>query len=426
MRNGLSFSRRELIKRSSLGMLGATAAPWFGELAARAASPSAGLKPTTKSCILLYMSGGPSHIDTFDPKPDNPSSQSKSITTRLAGVHFAEHLPRLAAAANDLAVLRGMSTLEADHGRARYSMHTGYRQGVGGLIHPSIGAIVSSQLGTPADVLPNFVSIDPKNTGRANGAGYAGPMHAPLEMMDPEKGVQNLAPRDDLNGFDRRLQLFGEMERDFVGRLRSASAEGHQAMYQRAAALMHSPKVAAFDLSQEPAKAREAYGSSAFGDGCLLARRLVESGVKFVEVVLDGWDTHTDNLAKTRELSQQLDPAMAALIADLKDRGRLDSTLVVCMGEFGRSPGHEGVDGRGHYAKAWSTVLAGGGLKTGQVVGRTDDLGATVVDHPIGTIDFLATICKALEIDYTKNFQTGNGRPMRIVAKDEKIIEALF
>ncbi len=424
MKNAQSVSRRELVKLASLGLLGTPASGLLRQLAAADAVRAA---PSIKSCILLFMSGGPSHIDTFDPKPDNKTSQFKSIATRLPGVHFAEHLPKLAAMADDLAVLRGMSTVEADHGRARYSMHTGYRQGTGGgLIHPSLGAIVSSQLGQSSDVLPNFVSIDPKNSGRANGSGYAGPLHAPLEMNDPTRGVENLAPRDDLTGFAKRTKLFDEMERDFTTRLRASSAVGHHTMYQRAVSLMRSPAVKAFDLSAEPAALRETYGSTAFGDGCLLARRLVEAGVKFVEVVLDGWDTHTENSTMVKGLSEQVDPAMSALINDLRDRGRLDSTLVIWMGEFGRSPGLQGIDGRGHYAKAWSTVFAGGGLKTGQVVGRTDADGATVTDRPINTVDFMATVCRALEIDYTKHFVTGENRPVRIVDKDEKPVSELF
>ncbi len=423
MSTNRSLSRRDVLQLSALGLLGGPACGLMPHLAAAEAQSAANVK----SCILLFMSGGPSHIDTFDPKPLNKSSQFKSIATRLPGVHFSEHLPRLAAMAGDLAVLRSMSTVEADHGRARYTMHTGYRRGTGGgLIHPSLGAIVSSQLGKEADILPNFVSIDPKNTGRANGSGYAGPMHAPLELTDPSKGVENLAPRDDLAGFARREQMLNEMERDFTARLRSPSSLGHQAMYQRAAALMRSPGIKAFDLNAEPAAMREAYGGSSFGDGCLLARRLVEAGVRFVEVVLDGWDTHQKNSTKTKELCQQVDPAMSTLINDLRDRGRLDSTLVIWMGEFGRSPRLESADGRGHYAKAWSMVMAGGGLNVGQVVGRTDDDGATVTDRPISTVDFMATVCRALKIDYTQHFTTNEKRPVRIVDKDEKIVSELF
>lgn len=421
-----SLSRRDLLKSSCAGLLGVPATSWLDRLAAHAAADSKAVN-NSRSCILLFMSGGPSHIDTFDPKPANTSSQFKPIATSVPGVQFAEILPRLAKQAKDLAVLRGMSTSEGDHGRARYFMHTGYRQGVGGLIHPSLGAIVSATLGQPTDVLPNFVSIDPTNTGRANGSGYLGPMHAPLEIHDPVKGVENLASGASASGA-RKLGLLEDLEDSFVGRLKAPSAAAHQAMYQRANALMRSPKAKAFDLGQEPASARAAYGNSRFGDCCLIARRLVEAGVKFVEIDLGSWDTHTNNLKTHKDLCGQVDPAMTALINDLRDRGRLDSTLVIWMGEFGRTPrlGEGAGDGRGHYAKAWTSVLAGASLRTGQVVGRTDDQGGAVVDRPISTVDFMATVCRALSIDYSHTFLTSEKRPVRIVDKNETVVKELF
>lgn len=415
-----AISRRDLLRFSGLSLLGLPASGWFEALAAHTADRPA------KSCILLFMDGGMSHVDTFDPKPENRTSQFGSIPTALPGVRFAEHLPRLARLAGDLAILRGMSTSEGDHGRGRYFIHTGYRPGVGGIVHPSLGAIVSSQLGQPTDVLPNFVSIDHRNSGRANGAGYAGPMHAPYELLDPSRGIENLQRGGTPTGFARRVGLLEEMEDRFVGRVRTPSAEAHQAMCQRTTALIRSPKIQAFDLSREPHAVRDAYGRNYFGDGCLLARRLVEAGVRFVEVCLQGWDTHQDNLETVRRLSGQLDPAMSALLNDLRVRGLLDSTLVICASEFGRSPRLEGADGRGHYARAWTSVLAGAGLRTGQVIGRTDDQGATVTDHPIGGVDFLATVCRALDIDYTRHFTTRDNRPIRIVDHDEKVVEALF
>lgn len=420
-----TFSRRDLLRFSSAGLLGIPAAGWLDQLAAQAATDPA--VNDSKCCILLFMSGGPSHIDTFDPKPKNASRQFKPIATNVPGIQFTENLPLLAKQATDLAVLRGMSTGEADHGRARYVMHTGYRQGTGGLIHPALGAIVSATLGQATDVLPNFVSIDPKNAGRANGSGYLGPMHAPLELHDPDKGVENMAAAEDA-GHARRLSLLADFENTFIGRLRAPSAFAHQAMYQRANALMRSSKAKAFDLSQESDASRAAYGDSSFGKSCLVARRLVEAGVKYVEIDLGSWDTHTENLKTHKELCAQVDPAMTALINDLRERGRLDSTLVVWMGEFGRTPtlGEGRGDGRGHYAKAWTTVLAGAGLRTGQVIGRTDDQGGTVVDRPISTVDYLATICRALGIDYTRTFTTSEKRPVRIVDKDETVVSELF
>jgi uncharacterized protein (DUF1501 family) len=189
---------------------------------------------------------------------------------------------------------------------------------------------------------------------------------------------------------------------------------------------MHSAKAKAFDLSAESSATRDRYGRNKFGEACLLARRLTEHGVAFVEVPMNGWDTHRDNTGRIKSLTSELDPALAALIGDLKDRGRLDDTLVIWMGDFGRTPHVGKQGGRDHYPKAWTTLLAGAGMKTGQVIGRTDKAGAEVVEDKTRGIDFMATVCTALGIDYTKEFTTPVGRPMRTVEKGEKVVKALF
>src|SRR5208283_2317851 len=211
--------------------------------------------------------------------------------------------------------------------------------------------------------------------------------------------------------------LLEEIEKGFLDRVQTPAAEAHLATYQRAAALMHSQKAKAFDISEEPAAVQEAYGKTKFGEACLLARRLVENGVSFVEVPLGSWDTHRDNASRIKSLCGQVDPAMAALISDLKTRGLLETTLVIWMGEFGRTPGVGKQGGRDHYPRAWTTVLAGAGIKGGQAVGRTDKEGGSVEDRPISAIDFMATVCQALDIDSSKTFYTRDGRPMRTVDK---------
>ncbi len=369
------------------------------------------------------MFGGPSHIDTFDPKPENPTSEFKPIATSVPGIQVCEHLPEVAAQMQNLAILRGMSTSEGSHGRARYYMHTGYREGVGGVIHPSLGAITSRCLGRPEDELPNFISLG----GQSFGAGYVGPLHAPIEIADPARGVENMQPADNsLPEFDKRAGLLDELERGFVERVRAPLAIAHRATYQRAARLMHSSKAKALDISLEPDALRDAYGRTQFGESCLLARRLVEHGVSFVEVTLANWDTHRENAAGVRSLCNTLDPAMATLLTDLKERGLLDTTLVIWMGEFGRTPHVGKQGGRDHYPQAWTSVLAGGGIQPGQVIGRTDKKGGAVEDGKVGAVDFMATVCKLMNIDYTQNFDTPTGRPMRIVDKDERVVKALF
>jgi hypothetical protein len=420
-RDNLTLSRRDWLKLSSLGVLSLPASGWLNVLAARAAEVPAG-KPKHKSCILLFMEGGPSHIDTFDPKPENPSGEIKAIPTAVSGIRVGEHLPRVGGVMKDIALLHGMSTAEGSHGRARYYMHTGYREGVGGVVHPSLGAIASTFLGGRDDVLPNFVSIG----NHAYGAGYAGPFHAPVEVTDPARGVENLQAPGSLTSFDRRAGLLEELERGFVDRLQAAGPQAHQATHRRAAELMHSAKAKAFNIDDEPSSLRDAYGRTKFGEGCLLARRLVENGVSFVEVQLPGWDTHRDNARRIKSLCGELDPAFATLITDLKQRGLLDSTLVVWMGDFGRTPHVGKQGGRDHYPRAWTTVLAGGGIKAGQAIGRTDKMGGTVEDLPVSGVDFMATVCKALDIDYTQNLTTRTGRPIRVVDKNEKIVSALF
>jgi uncharacterized protein (DUF1501 family) len=296
-------------------------------------------------------------------------------------------------------------------------MHTGFRKGSGGAVHPSLGAMVAADLGQPDAELPNFVAV-----GGTQGPGYLGPRYAPLIVNDFQRGLPDLKPFTSQEEVDERASLVDELDRAFLEDYQAQSTKAHHTSFQRAVELMHSGKTKAFELGNEPAASREAYGSSRFGQGCLLARRLVEAGVAFVEVSLPGWDTHNNTPARIKTLSNQLDGPMATLIADLKERGLLQTTLVIWMGEFGRTP----LSGQNHFARAWSTVLAGAGLKTGQVVGRTGAKGNDPEERPISCPDFMATVCKALGIDYTKNYTARGGRPMPKVAKEAKPVQQLL
>jgi hypothetical protein len=397
---------------------------WFDALAAHVAG--AGVKH--KACILLWMDGGPSQKDTFDMKPGTKDAgEFKPISTSVPGIGISEHFPKLARHMHHAAIVRSMSTPEGGHARARYYMHTGYREGVGGLTYPSLGAIASAELGDPNFPLPNFVSVG----GKTNfGAGFLGVRHQPLVVTDPERGVANLAPLDGMQPFGKRVGLLEDLDAGFARSRGAALISDHRTTYRRAVTLMRSKEAKAFDLSQEPAASRAAYGRSKFGDGCLLARRLVEVGIPFVEVFQGGWDTHANNFSRVKALSREVDPAMSTLIADLKSRGLLDSTLVIWMGEFGRHPritskGGQ-VAGRQHYPRAWTTVLFGGGIKGGQVIGKTDREGAQIVERKVSGPDFLASVCKVLGIDPTKQNQTPIGRPIRIVEKGATPIKELF
>jgi hypothetical protein len=416
------LSRRDWLKLSAAGVSAVSLSGWFKVLAGRAAQAPG----KHKSCILLWMDGGPSHKDTFDLKPGTKDGGDfKPIPTAVPGVQISEHFPKFAQVMDHAALLRGMSTSEGAHPRAKYYLHTGYKEGQGGLNYPSLGSLVSAEVGSPDGPMPNYVSVG----ARSFGAGFLGAHHAPLIVADPARGVENLKPMVGGSHFDDRLGLLQEMESAFYRDYKADASADHRTTYQRAVTLMQSKEAKAFDLSLEPASSRQAYGSSRFGDGCLLARRLVETGVSFVEVTLGGWDTHQNNFERVKQLSQQCDPAMAALVNDLKQRGLLDSTLIVWMGEFGRTPriNQRGAKpGRDHYPRAWSSIMIGSGIKGGQVVGKTDKEGATVVERPISALDFLATVCESLGVNWKKQNNTPIGRPIRIVDKGATPIKELI
>lgn len=415
-----SFSRRDLLKLSAAGVLAASPSGWFQSLAADATK-----QKTKKSCILLWMNGGPCQFHTWDVKP---GGDYKAIDTTVPGIKISEHLPKLAKQMKNMSIIRSMSTGEAVHDRARILMHTGYKQ-LASAAYPSMGCLVSHELGKADFELPNFVCVNGGVQGN-NAAGlyrpipaYLGPKHAPLMINDAAKGVENLRPFVGLSELDGKAALLDKANQRLLEKYNSPAINAHRTTYKKAMELLHSEKAKAFDIEKESAKTQEAYGKSQFGKSCLLARRLVETGVSFVEVLLGGWDDHGGAATPIKNRSAYMDPAMAALIADLKDRGRLDDTLVIWMGEFGRYP----MTGKNkHHPRAWSLMMAGGGIKGGQVVGKTDDKGANVKERPVSAPDFMATVCKALGMDHSKTFKTRDGRPIRMVEKSGKPVAELF
>jgi hypothetical protein len=429
--------RRDWFRLTGAGFVGCSVSGWLGSLADAAAAHPA----RKRSCILLWMSGGPSQLDTFDLKPGHPNGGPfKPIATRVPGVQVSEHFPKIAKFADHMAIFRSLHSKEGDHGRATYLLRTGYLP-QGPIRYPSLGALVSRELGDERSELPNFVSIAPfriLNEG-AFGSGFLGPRHAPLVVGEVAGGPgQNNPDRalrvEDLNppaavGKDHtaaRIDLLEQVQRDFLARHPDQPALSHQNAYERAVRLMRTAAGKAFDLAQEKPAVRDAYGRNLFGQGCLLARRLVERRVPFVEVTLNGWDTHGQNAATVRSLSQTVDAAWGALMADLKERGLLSSTLIVWMGEFGRTPKFPRADGRDHWPNSFSAVLAGGGIKGGQAIGDTGKDGAAIKDRPVAVPDFLATVCKALGIDPSKQNLSNVGRPIRIVPPGSKAVrEAL-
>jgi hypothetical protein len=418
------------------GVVGYSTSGWLQALAADAAN-----HPQRKrSCILLWMSGGPSQLDTFDLKPSHKNGGPfKPIATRVPGIQISEHLPKIAKFMDRMAIVRSLHSKEGDHGRATFLLRTGYVP-QGPIQYPSIGALVSKELGDERSELPNFVSVAPfrvLNQG-AFGSGFLGPRHAPLVVgeagglagaqgrnaLDQALRVQDLVPPAEVgqDRTDSRLDLLKQVQHDFLAEHPDLPALSHQNAYERAVRLMRTAAAKAFDLDQEKAAVRDGYGRNLFGQGCLLARRLVERQVPFVEVTLNGWDTHGQNSSTVRNLSQTVDSAWAALMKDLKERGLLDTTLIVWMGEFGRTPKFPRADGRDHWPNSFSAVLAGGGIKGGQVIGDTGADGASIKERPVAVQEFLATICQALGIDHQKQNLSNVGRPIRIVAPGTKTV----
>jgi len=327
-----------------------------------------------------------------------------------------------------------MSTKEGDHARATFLMRTGYLP-QGPIQFPTFGSLVSKELGDSSAALPNFVSIAPYRqfSPAAFNSGFLGPAYAPLVVGDALQQfqpqgqqynenalkVQDLdLPADvDPKHADARIDILKDMEAEFVKTRPGVPAKSHATAYDRAVRLMKTAAGKAFNLEEEKAEVRDKYGKNLFGQGCLLARRLVEKGVPFVEVNLSNWDTHGNNFELVKGLCKTLDDAWGALMDDLKDRGLLETTTIVWMGEFGRTPKINQGKGRDHFPNAWSTVLAGGGIKGGQAVGKTSKDGTTVEERKTTTADMLATLCLALGIDYEKQNMSNVGRPIRIVDK---------
>lgn len=419
-------SRREAMKLLAAGVAATSLSGWFGSLAAQA---KAGQR---KKCILLWMDGGPSQTDTFDPKPEAEADVRGglgAIGTSVPGIQIGEKFPRLARLMHHAAVLRGMKTVEADHGRARITMHTGYRPGAGGVDYPGLGSIVAAEIGRPDLPLPNFVVTGtPLNKyDVVRDPGYRGPRYQPLVLHRPGKGLENALPVVPPEDFDSRVRLLEDLNSRFGSQTDSPAIRAEQEGLSGALKLLRSGQSKTFDLSLESPASAAPYGESDFGRGCLLARRLIEAGVAFVEVYLSNWDSHEKAVAEgTRDLMTQVDQGASALIQDLLDRRLLDDTLILWMGEFGRTPRVNRSGGRDHFAQGWTSVLFGGGLRGGQVIGATDRQGMEVTDRPISTSDFLGTVCRLLGIDFTKEVDTPGGRPVRIVEKGERLIHELF
>jgi hypothetical protein len=422
------LTRRQFVSNAARAYLGVHLFPMLGGTLASAAPATGAKGGTAKSVIYLYMSGGMSHLDTFDPKPKNKSVMGKTeaIPTKVDGVMLGNHLPKTAEVMDKVCVINSMNSTQGAHEQGAYTMHTSYDQR-GTIGHPSLGAWVVKQGGRIHPELPGFVAID--SSPEHVGGGFFGAKYSAALIGSPDEGLQDSKRSDAVSpeDFDRRLSLADRMNGQFHRRYPNADVKAYEELYREAIALMKSKDLSAFDLSQESAATRGLYGSGRFAQGCLLARRLVENGVRFVEVQLGGWDTHVDNFTAVAGRCKEFDQAYAALITDLAKSGKLKDTLVVVATEFGRSPEikAEHKDGRDHHPQAFSCLLAGGGIKGGVKHGLTDASGGKVKEGLVSVQDFNATIAHALALPYDTIVMSPTKRPFKIADKGVPVA-ALF
>ncbi len=393
------------------------------------------LKKRHKSCIMLWMGGGPATIDMWDLKPGSPTGgEFKPINTSVDGLQISEHMPLMAKEMKHLAVVRSMSTKEADHARGRYYMHTGYVPNPN-IEYPSYGSVIAHELAAkvPDLEIPPFVSVG----GGSEGPGFLGMAWAPF-VVGYNGDVRDLGMGVDQARLQQRMAMLDTVERSFLGQVNGGDiaslerggpttpAGDHAKILAKTVKLMTSKQMDTFKTDSESAATKERYGNTNFGKGCLMARRLVELGTPFIEVDLGGWDTHANTFTahKTR-LQPEVDKAFSALVSDLSERGLLDDTVIMWLGEFGRTPRINGGAGRDHWARSWSVVVGGGGFKRGTVVGKTNSDGTMVEGEAYTSQDLMASVCKAMGISLDTTFTSNNGRPMKI-ANSGKVIKELF
>ena len=410
----VTINRRGVSRRSFLHNVsaGAAVAGGMGALNFRdlMTVQAAELRKQGMSMILLWMSGGPSQLETFDPKPKTENGgPTEAIETSVSGIRIAKGWENVAKQMQDIALIRSMNNKEGQHQRATYQLHTGYVPS-GSVRYPHFGSAIAKELKIADHDLPAVVSVGPTEN-----AGFLGVDFEPFVVQAPGNLPQNVSVPGGNDRLKRRLGLLDRLDDDFASHGGATVVANHKQLYGKSSRLVLSPDVQAFDLSKEPINLVEKYGNTQFGKGCLLARRLVESGVTFVEVRSNGWDTHQENFTNVANKAKEVDPAMAALISDLKQRGMLDKTLVVWMGEFGRTPKINPRNGRDHYPRVFSAAVAGAGVRGGQVIGESAADGMSVKADPVSVPDLLQSFCKALHVNPTRENMSPQGRPIKVV-----------
>jgi len=443
-RNCEGWTRRDCLQLG-LGMFAGAGLVDLLRMRSLAATTASTPTSNPTRCILIWMDGGPSHFETFDPKPEAPAEirgEFNPIATRIPGVHFSEHLPKLANLTDKLAVIRSVCHNQGNHGAGNHYMMTGAPPripvGCGAFVsfHPSMGSVTAFERGAP-NGLPAYFSMP--SMSRSGGPNFLGAAYAPFvvggDPNDKEFRVRDLSLPAGLSDdrFLGRRDLRGVVDR-FVRITDEAAADPAVALdqfYKQGYDLVTSPEAQrAFDISQEPENIREMYGRNAFGQRALLARRLVEAGVPFVTLYDGGWDHHSEIFPAMRKRLPSFDGAIAALIEDLDQRGLLDTTLIIALGEFGRTPkistlADRSSPGRDHWANAMSILFAGCDTPGGQVIGATDRNGHSACERILSPENFVATVYRKLGIDPGKIYYTPQGRPVHLVSDSEPIAELM-
>ncbi len=413
-------SRRQFLIDNARRLLGVSVAPMLGSSLATSAHAKEGSKNANpaRSVIFLNMDGGMSHVDTFDIKSGN--KKVNSIESSIKGFKVANYLPQTAKVLNECTVINSMTSKVGAHPQGQYLLHKNYTP-LGTIIHPSLGAWVTREAGRVNEELPGYVAV---NTPAGHtGGGWMGANYSAALVGKPEEGLKNVDRYHSVSekDFNDRLKIADALNAKFHQNYATPEVKGYAGLFDEAVKVMNSEDLEAFKISKESSQMRSAYGMTDFGQGCLLARRLVEVGVRYIEVTLGGWDTHYDNFTGVEARCKELDQAYAQLINDLKSKGLLESTMVVLASEFGRGPVQPQYnDGRSHHASSFTSIIAGGGVNKGMVYGQTSKDAMKVASDPVTIYDLNSTIAYGLGLDAHKVVYSPGKRPFRIAGSDKE------
>lgn len=421
------LDRRRFLEMSAKASLGVSLAPWLDQSIRAAEDVPATHGGKAKRLIYLFMSGAMTHLDTFDLKPGHKNQgQTLAISTSVSGAQLSQFLPQLATQFDKIAAIRSMFTQTADHAAADYLMRTSYDE-IASERHPSMGPWIQHFKGRNSKTLPDTVLIGAP--ARHPSAGFFDPTLSPLPIGDPNSGLENTKPPAYLSesSYEKRLDLIDGFDKKFRNRFKVRKVQTYNDFYTEASSLLASGELKAFDLNEEKPEDRDRYGRDPFGQGCLLARRLIENNVRCVEVTFGGWDMHTSIYSPDALPNRTgiMDKAVANLLKDLADRKLLDETLVVLTTEFGRSPEINFNAGRDHHPAVFSSALAGGGIRGGQFYGKSDAAGHGVEADGVSPADFNATIATALGLPLETIATSPTGRPFKVANEGKPILALL-